>query len=87
MITHTLQLTGNCEETIIVIHINEKLDKQKRSRIESQVLKVIGILDVKFDKLRPQLLIVKHIPAVIRISEILKLLIKHKLHAQLVVGI
>ena len=50
-------------------------------------MKVIGILDVKFDKLRPQLLIVKHIPAVIRISEILKLLIKHKLHAQLVVGI
>ena len=74
------------DEISIVVHIDEDLDGQNKKRIESQLLKLVGIQGVEFDKFRPHLLFIRYSPSHIEAFKITGLLRSLNLHVQLIVG-
>ena len=75
------------QQVIIVVHIDEKLNDENKTRIKNRLCSVAGIVAVEFDDFRPNLLLVNHSPSQIGASSILRLLENLNLHAQLIVGV
>ena len=73
-------------EVDIVIQVDVLLDEQNKHRIEYYLLKVTGIMRVKFDKFRQHLLIIGYDPTQTDSSTILKHINQQRLNAQLIVG-
>ena len=82
----TTQSYSSKGEVDIVIQVDVLLDEQNKHRIEYYLLKITGIMRVKFDKFRQQLLIIGYDPTQTDSSRILKHINQQRLNAQLIVG-
>jgi hypothetical protein len=74
------------EEISIVVYIEEDLNEENKKRVEYQLLKLVGIQGVEFDKFRPHLVLIRYSPSLIEAYKIIGLLRSYNLHVQLIVG-
>jgi len=82
-----MQLIRSQTKLDIVVHVDELLDEQNRLRVAHALTKAKGVERAHFTKERHHLLVIGYDPASTSSSQILKLVRKQQLHAQLVGGL
>jgi hypothetical protein len=82
-----MQLIRSQTKLDIVVHIDEQLDEQNRLRVAHAITKAKGVERAHFTSERHHLLVIGYDPASTSSSQILKLVRKQQLHAQLVGGL
>lgn len=68
----------------VVIHINEKLDKQRRTRFSDTVQQITGVVSATLQEARPHLMIVAYDSSQTKAQAILSDVRKTGMQAQLV---
>ena len=82
-----MQLIRSQTKLDIVVHVDEQLDEQNRLRVTHALTKAKGVERAHFTEERHHLLVIGYDPASTSSSQILKLIRKQQLHAQLVGGL
>jgi hypothetical protein len=83
-VNQVVQTMKNEKTVEIVVHVDEELDEGQRSTLTSELKNIDGITDAEFCPLRWHLMLVRYNTRVFSSPDVLKKIVSHDVHAQLI---